>query len=135
MAKEFVKIESITNHYLFINTVLQSACVFCNVKSNCRQQVFRTNQHIKVPISHCEDAIYSQGETVTLEVEGGSLIHAALLIYSTPLFGLIIAALVSTEIKLGELESVAFSFVSFFLGMVIAKKILEKFDLTLHINK
>ncbi|MFT6122305.1 MAG: sigma-E factor negative regulatory protein RseC [Oleiphilaceae bacterium] len=135
MAKELGKIESITDHYLLIETDLQSSCASCGVKSSCGQQVVGRKKNIKVPLSHSVGTIYSQGETVTLELKSSSLMQAALLLYLTPLFGLITSASVAIEIKLGELESIAFSFAGFFLGMVLAKKMIEKLQLTLHINK
>ncbi len=111
MLKETGTVIAVDHDGLWVETLKQSTCAKCAVKSGCGQQLMSKlspSSHsmtlVKAIFSeYSANDVWEEGDQVILGVNESALVLAALLAYGVPLVGLIVGALVGE--RFGFLQS------------------------------
>ena len=103
MITESGRVVAVTGNSAWVQTIRQSACQSCAVRSGCGQRVLaaasggRANQVQVMNTLHA-----SVGDDVTLGIEEQALLQASMLVYALPLLVMIVATLGASQFAPGS---------------------------------
>lgn len=117
---------------LWVETIQRSTCDACRAEKGCGQRLVvkwsstdeanrRAHGVLRVLLDGRPVSDYAVGDEVRIGVPDHVVVKGSLLVYLTPLFGLIAAALLASVIGLSELMSMVAAFGGFMLGALLVR--------------
>lgn len=123
MSQEIVKVTEIADGGVWVEAVQRSACNSCNARSGCGQHsLSKLGRPMRLWVEGGEHL--QPGQEVVLSIPAGGLAMSALLLYGTPLVGLIAGmAIGQTQ---GDALAGALGVTGLVAGFILARRISDR---------
>lgn len=118
MIEESAQITRLDEAGVWIEVNRKSACAACSAQAGCGQKKlidWLPTKRVEVLVENPLNLILAPGQTVTVGLEEGALLRASLLVYLTPLLGLILFTLVLNFLNFSE----SFQILGAMLGLTV----------------
>lgn len=118
MIEESAQITRLDQDGVWIEVNRKSACAACSAQAGCGQKKlvdWLPTKRVEVLVENPLNLILAPGQVVTVGLEEGALLRASMLIYLTPLLGLIISTLILNFLNFSE----TFQILGAILGLTV----------------
>lgn len=124
MIEESAQITRLAEAGVWIEVNRKSACAACSAQAGCGQKKlvdWLPSKQVEVFVENPLNLILAPGQVVTVGLEEGALLRASLLVYFTPLLGLIAAALILNLLDFSETFQIIGSILGLTIGFVLTR--------------
>jgi len=124
MIEESAQITRVTSSGAWVEVNRKSACAACSAQAGCGQKRlvdWLPTKQVEVFVENPLSLILSPGQVVTLGLEEGALLRASVLIYLTPLLGLIGFSLILNLLDFSETFQILGSILGLTLGFFVTR--------------
>lgn len=124
MIEESAQITRVEGDSVWVEVNRHSACAACSAQAGCGQKRlidWLPAKRVEVGVANPSNLILSSGQTVVLGLEEGALVRASLLVYLTPLAGLILTVLILNFLKFSETFQILGAMLGLIVGFVITR--------------
>lgn len=126
MIEESAEVVRTEDDVAWVSVSRRSACASCSAAKGCGQKRildWLPTKQIEVQVANPNRLILVAGQSVTLGLEEGALVRASLLLYLTPLAGLILLALFTHFLEFSEPFQILAAILGLTLGFVATRVI------------
>lgn len=124
MIEESAQITRLDEAGVWIEVNRKSACAACSAQAGCGQKKlidWLPTKRVEVFVENPSNLILAPGQTVTVGLEDGALVRASLLVYLTPLLGLILFTLVLNFLNFSETFQILGAILGLTVGFVATR--------------
>lgn len=124
MIEESAQITRLDEAGVWIEVNRKSACAACSAQAGCGQKKlidWLPTKRVEVFVENPSNLILAPGQTVTVGLEEGALVRASLLVYLTPLLGLILFTLVLNFLDFSETFQILGAILGLTVGFVATR--------------
>jgi len=124
MIEESAQITRLDEAGVWIEVNRKSACAACSAQAGCGQKKlidWLPTKRVEVFVENPSNLILAPGQTVTVGLEEGALVRASLLVYLTPLLGLILFTLVLNFLNFSETFQILGAILGLTVGFVATR--------------
>lgn len=125
MITEKGRVVAIENDCLWVETIRRSACDSCSAEKGCGQKLIaRMDGHsgfIRVLLEGRASCDFAVDDEVTLGIPDDIIASSSMIVYLTPLFGLVAGALLAEYLSLTEAMGIFISLMGFAVGAALVR--------------
>ena len=124
MIEESAQITRLDEAGVWIEVNRKSACAACSAQAGCGQKKlidWLPTKRVEVFVENPSNLILAPGQTVTVGLEEGALVRASLLVYLTPLLGLILFTLALNFLNFSETFQILGAILGLTVGFVATR--------------
>lgn len=124
MIEESAQVTRVVDSGVWIEVNRKSACAACSAQAGCGQKKlvdWLPTKQVELFVDNPLNLILSPGQVVTVGLEEGALVRASMLVYLTPLFGLIGATLILNILNFSETFQILGAILGLTVGFVLTR--------------
>lgn len=124
MIEESAQVTRVVDTGIWIEVNRKSACAACSAQAGCGQKKlvdWLPSKRVEVFVDNPLNLILSPGQVVTVGLEEGVLLRASILVYLTPLMGLIAAVLILNLLNFSETFQILGSILGLTVGFILTR--------------